>query len=320
MNNLISPVTYENTEFVSEGPRIKDEDLGLDLYHLVQQNNIVYGNAATPEKKSTKKNTKRKLDPDEVITDTESQRELKTTEMNIPYSETYKETTGMLKTVINQLDVGLSDMQSDVNSIRLSKTLKGKYNYLSLIQGNMSTFMGNKISAIREINSTISKANELELRRTKELKLNQEVDDDLAIMKAYQAYVNTPVGTSGYKPLAPDISSMSVMTGGIIGNEIGTSSVSYDDYMANITPAKRMMTLESNPDIQQVVLMDRATGSKSFEIMNMKTGEILNNVEKHDSMFLEDTTIDTRNNIARNINLNETYPVVYTGESVLNEY
>ena len=37
-------------------------------------------------------------------------------------------------------------------------------------------------------------------------------------------------------------------------------------------------------------------------------------------MFMEDTTIDIKNKIARNLNLNESYPLIIVGDSVLNEY
>ena len=33
----------------------------------------------------------------------------------------------------------------------------------------------------------------------------------------------------------------------------------------------------------------------------------------HDAMFLEDTLIDKKRNIARNVNLGETYPLVVVG-------
>ena len=79
--------------------------------------------------------------------------------------------------------MGLNELQHDISEIRASKNLRGKYNYLSAMQGTAGQFIGNKISAARELNNTITKCNELELRRYKDLMaVNQkDADDDKAI-------------------------------------------------------------------------------------------------------------------------------------------
>ena len=46
----------------------------------------------------------------------------------------------------------------------------------------------------------------------------------------------------------------------------------------------------------------------------------MTSTDKHDIMFMEDTTIDERNHTARNIKLNESYPLVVIGESAIDEY
>ena len=54
--------------------------------------------------------------------------------------------------------------------------------------------------------------------------------------------------------------------------------------------------------------------------MDMTTGQVINGLPTRDPMFLEDTTIDLRNKIAKNINLNETYPVVVINNEITKEY
>ena len=107
---------------------------------------------------------------------------------------------------------------------------------------------------------------------------------------------------------------------GTIPNNTMDDVAAYNNYVQNMTPQQHMIALENDPNVQQVVVWNKSTGAKSFEIMNMATGEILQNVDKHDIMFMEDTTIDERNHTARNIKLNESYPLVVIGESAIDEY
>ena len=74
------------------------------------------------------------------------------------------------------------------------------------------------------------------------------------------------------------------------------------------------MFYEDNPDVKLCVLYNKATGDRSFQVMNVKTKEIIPNVPTKDPMFLDDTVIDTRRNIARNANLGETYPLIVVGD------
>jgi hypothetical protein len=53
-----------------------------------------------------------------------------------------------------------------------------------------------------------------------------------------------------------------------------------------------------------------------FEIINSRTGEILQGLPKRNTeMYLPDTVIDPVNKVARNINLDEVYDVIIVGES-----
>lgn len=271
---------------------------------------------------SKPKRTRKKKDESEDIIYADSDRKLSDTESNEPYYKKYEETNNVLKGAIIQLNQGIEDMDMDINYIRSSKTLKRKYDYLSLLQGTKGNYIANKISAARELNNTITKCNELELKRIKELHLADKVDDDKAILDTYNAFISTPVGTN-YSPLGPTSSQLTIRGDGNIIPAIITSNTAdsgYNNYINNPTSIQHMMQLESNPNVKQVVVYNQATGAKSFEIMDMSTGEILQNVEKNDIMFLEDTTIDVRNGIAKNINLNETYPLIVVGNRNFDEY
>lgn len=262
-----------------------------------------------------------------VITDTldgdnTSSRELTMLESNEPYENKYQETTNMLRSAIADIDVCMGEVHDDIQVIRSSKTMKSKYNYLSLMHGAMNGLIGNKITAARELNNTISKCADLELKRYKEVKAvaaASEQDDNKHIQDMYQAFISTPVGNRG-SALGPTVAEMSVPSANIVGNMIGSADQQYANYMANLTPAQNMMLLESNPNIKQVVVYNQETGARYFDVIDMSTGESVPNVEKHDSMFLEDVTINLRDRIATNTNLGETYPLVIVGQPILNEY
>ena len=58
-----------------------------------------------------------------------------------------------------------------------------------------------------------------------------------------------------------------------------------------------------------------------FEIMDMSTMQPVPNVDKYDNSFLEDTHMDFINAIATNVNIGESYPIVFIGgDPILNEY
>lgn len=80
------------------------------------------------------------------------------------------------------------------------------------------------------------------------------------------------------------------------------------------------MLQESNPDIQQVIVYDQASGKKYFDWINIRTGESVPNMPATDPMFLEDYTIDPKTRLARNLNLNKTLKVIYKNEGAFSQY
>ncbi len=252
-----------------------------------------------------------------------------------PYMNKYMETNALLKTAITQIDIGLGEMQEDVAILRSSKTMRNKYQPMSMIQKNMGDYLGAKINAIKELNNIISKCNDLELRRAKELKEIESQDDDKRIMDLYNAMISMPVGgqtgmMGGFStPIGPSTFEMTYAgnpnspTPNVVTSIEGQSQsdVGYMNYLRNKTPAQNMMSIDTNPNIKQVVMYDHSTGQSYFEIMDMSTMKPVPNTDKYDNSFLEDTHMDLVNGIATNVNIGESYPIVQIGKDpVLNYY
>lgn len=246
---------------------------------------------------------------------------------------TYAETAYMLKDTLKQIDTVAAEVKMEFDSIRTNRTMKSKHIVMTNLTENLSDLLNAKISAIRELNNCISKSNDLDYKRERDRKeAAMGVGDDKAIMDLYQAFVQNPMGnnnaapTLGSGPLGPTpISAVVNDNSGIVRAPADTSSVQSQDtgfvnYLANLTPEQNMMLYEQNPDVKQVVVYDEATNNKWFQVMNLKTMQVVPNMPVHDQMFMNDTTIDKRNKIAKNINLNETYPLIVINESVASEY
>lgn len=252
---------------------------------------------------------------------------------NQSYLDTYTETTGLLKGSVMQIDMLQNELKQEIDTIRNSKTLKRKYDYISTLTGTVGTLIGTKVTAIREMNKVITDSHNLDLKRLKDLKMDakaNEVDDNKRIMDMYEAFINTPVGSySGPNILSsPSIadltSNISIgaptqASSGIV--RVGMAEKDpYIEYSQNMSPSQNMMRLEQNPDIKTVVVYDASTSNRWFDVINLRTGESVPNVNKPDSMFLEDTSIDVRNGVARNAKLDITYPLIQVGNSNMSEY
>jgi hypothetical protein len=276
-----------------------------------------------PEDKPKKKRRPKKkiIDGQEIITKNEDDSsQLPLYQTNEPYIDTYQETSNMLKSSIYQIDMLQSELKSDIDQIRSSKTLKKKYDYISLLSGTMSSLISTKVNAIREINKTITDSHNLEMKRIKDLKLNaaMEGDDDKRIMDLYTAYISTPVGTyngpTAYNP--PSTMDMTLLNNNVLSTEMYQNM----DNNYTVSPAVNRMLLMENPDIKTVVKYETATGNRYFDVINVKTGESVPGIERPDPMFLNDTTIDVRNGIARNINLDQTYTLITIDNPEINKY
>ena len=306
-----SSIKIETAEYKEE----KTGTYGMDFGYLLNNPTALSAPAEEPKKSTTRKRKASTNGLEGVITKTIG-------EGNEPaeddsYAKKYESTNAMLMNSVAQLDAGVMEMQGDVNLIRASKTLKRKYDYLSAIQGTIGQYIGTKVSALREINSTITKCNELELKRAKDLKDKEgEQNTDKAIMDMYNAFISMPTDlNSTGVPTVSQLTLNPATTGVIPTNIMGEVSeeAGMQNFINNMNPAQRLSMYEQDPNVQEVGVYDNTTGARRFEVMNLATGEIIPNVDKHDMMFMEDTTLDLNTHTARNLNLNLTFPIVEVG-------
>ena len=248
---------------------------------------------------------------------------------NEPYENTYVDTNNMLKTSIMQIDILANDVKEEINHIKASKTLKGKYKYMSDLCATASSLVSTKLTAIREMNSVISKCHDLEIKRLKDIKAAQanQQDDDKYIADLYNAYINTPVN-GGAMPI-PFMNNTSANTTNNIGALMQAQSIGgnneeqkFQEYLQNMTPEQNRMLLGDNPNIETVVVYDPNTGEKFFDVIDTSTGYGVNNYPRPDKILLDDTMIDFQTGMATNNNIGQSWKVVMSdqGNSMLNNF
>ena len=251
---------------------------------------------------------------------------------DVPTMYTYAETTGMLRDTLGQIDALSGELVQEFNNVRSSRTMKNKYMALTNISENIGSLISSKISAIREINSAITKSNDLDYKKYKDIKAAQgAMDDDKYIADLYKAFISNP-SMQATEPSMPQMQMPVVNQGSMMGSSIIRANVdntgnimggdqAYLNYVSNLTPEQNLMLYEQNPNVKQVVVFDHATGNKFFQMMDMSTGQVIPNLPVYDQDFMADTTLDLSKGIAKNLNLNETFPIVQINqESVMNQY
>ena len=240
-----------------------------------------------------------------------------------PTIATYSETAYLIKNTIDQVDMVASEVKHELDAIRNNRTFKNRYNVMVGLTSNLSDLLNAKISAIKEMNNCISKSNDMDYKIRKDRKEQEAgLGDDKLIMDLYQNMVQNPIN---FNQQIPQQSMGSAGNIGIVrapeaGVTPGEADQGFLNYMANITPEQNMMLLEHNPDVKQCVVFDASTGNRWFQVMNTKTGQPIPNAPTLDPMFMEDVTLDTKNMIAKNINLGQTYPLIIINDGVAKEY
>lgn len=303
--------------------KLEDGSVILDFTKMKDVDLVVKSEAPESTTTQSRKNTKKKAAvPTPNFEENTSDRPLSIMESNEPIEAKYNETNNILRSAILDIDKSLVDIQADIRDIRSSKTMRSKYTYLANLQAGVSSLIANKISAARELNSTIRNCNDFELKRYKEVQAINAAsgDDDANVMKMYEAFMSTPLSSNAL----PNISNTAINSAALSGvNSINLGApqdTGFSSYMQNLTPQQHMMQLEHDPNIKEVVVYNQENGSRYFDIIDMRTGQHVPNTEPMDAMFLEDVTIDLKNKIARNINLGESYPLVIVGQPIMNEY
>ena len=206
------------------------------------------------------------------------------------YADTYQNTNAMLLGVIAQADELASDVKRELDRVRTGN-VKGKYTYIANLAGSINGLLSNKLTAIREINSSIKAINDAEYKRYKDIRATDNSDT---------AGLNGVMRVDSVPASARD--------------------AGFQSYMANLTPEQNMMINEGNPNIEEVIVYDQATGKKYFDWVDITTGQHIPNMPATDASFMEDFSIDPRTRTAKNINLHRTMKVLYANEGVMNEY
>lgn len=305
-------IAVDNSDMVA----FDDGDIGVNFSFFTSDK---ASSIATIDDKETETKKKKSKPKTVEVVPTIHEANAKPGVVDVDYASTYGETTGLLRGAIIQADQMSSEIQSDLDSVRSSKTLKGKYTYITNLTSAKASILSTKIAAIREMNSTITQAHNLELNRMKALKLDQKAEnDDMRIMDIYSAFVNQPVGV--YTPPTASIQDITLGVNNPNGAVSGVEMIS-PSQAGNLTPEQNRMRLESNPNIQTVVLYDQTTGQRSFDVIDKATGVSVPNYPRPDNFLLEDTTIDVHSGIARNRNVNAVWPLVLLGSNTfVNEY
>jgi hypothetical protein len=314
--------------------QIEDSGIGISFGGLIDgssPNLPVAPHVVTelPEKKTRKKKSSKSEEP---VNHTE--------EVNqVVYADTYQDTNALLHQTIGQLDIVAGEMKDELDKIISSRTMKGRHMAIGNVSKSLSDMLSTKVQAIKELNNSIKAVNDMEYRRAKDNRsFESNQGDDKAIMDLYNAFIQAPVSanipsTGAYSLLGPSQTDVMFGANSIgAGNEIIASDgsvIAYSDqgpdqnamlnnYLNNLTPAQNAMINEGKTET--VVVYDKATGAKSFQVVDSATMEPVPNMPLPDPMFLSDTIVDVRRKVARNTNLGKVYKVITTNDDKVSEY
>ena len=163
------------------------------------------------------------------------------------------------------------------------------------------------------------------MKQQKDLRqMNADQNDDKKIMDMYNAYMSIPMGQYGK---APAISIQDITSGinsgvnrvdimpAAAGGGLPSMDPGYQNFLSNMTPEQNAMRYEDNPNVKTVVVYDQSNGRKWFDVIDTSTGASIPNVPRPDDFLLDDTRPDLSNMVARNANINVTYPLVVVGQA-----
>ena len=321
MKEVITRVAKEQQE--DEKPSMSmNSAISLNMDFFAKGNNNIpkeEPTTTTGKKRGRPRKVKQITDQGDValVEDAEQSQDLPMCQSNVPYTNTYSNTTNLLYTTIGQIDALSNELKNDIENIRNSRTLKKKYDYISNMVNTEGSLLSNKINAIREINKTITDSHNLDLKRMTNIAssgLNQ--DDTRIITDMYNAFVQTPVGSDGSNPFGfPNGIDMTVGAGNNVIRTpfTGSGDMGYDNYLNSPTPEQAAIQASTNPNLETVVVMDENNPDPNrrlrFEIMDKSTGSFVYG-DTPDPMFLEDLRLEPDMGIAIDNNLNRSYTLI----------
>lgn len=306
-------------------PDIEEDEsaVSINFNNLVDNGEASQETSPAPKKRGRpKKETGLQVVDKNGVVSVNDQNQLPMWQSNESYMNTYSPTSFLLYGVIQDVDDITKDVKTQIEVVRDSKTSRDKAKNIAELASAASSLLGGKLRAIQELNSSITQAHNLDLKRTKELKMTQLADsqnDDKYIMDLYNAYINTPIGTYGPGLTGPTFTDIMNPAAAVTGVDIVAPGESVDigfaQYQATKTPEQNRMTLQAiNPDIKTVVVYDQATQAKRFDCIDTKTGQSVPNMPLPNPAFLDDTVVNIVNGVARNSNLDAVYPLVVVGQ------
>lgn len=242
---------------------------------------------------------------------------------NTVYADSYATTNRMSYNIIAQADELLKDCKQDLDFIRSQRNLKGKYHYTNATLASMSSLLSTKLAAVKEINNTIKSVNDMEYRRFKDMRAIDQGDDNKAIMDAYNAYISAPIGAPAYnQPSTMDITAglNGIIRGGVDNATQNSLDSGMANYLANLSPEENLMLNDNNPNIEEVLIYDEATGARFFQWVDRKTNQPIPNMPISSELTAADYSVDVNRRIAKNNNLNDTKRVIIKNSSNISRF
>lgn len=242
----------------------------------------------------------------------------------------YDVTTKLLYGAITQADMMYSTIDQELTNFRSNKTYGGRnrMQHMSDFMNTQVSLINTKVNAIRELNSSRNKINDLILKKQQMLKDQGEENSDKAVMDSYYALINAP--RYGLPAFNQVLSPSSINTGfNLQGNQLqgseiitsdgGNVDTSFEQYKNNLNPIQKRMIADKDPNIKTVVVYDQSTGMKYFDVVDVRTGQTIPGIQKPAEFLLDSMRVDLRNGIAVNSNTNMSFPLVIIGSRASDE-
>ena len=276
--------------------------------------------AAARNSKPKKPRTKKLSSGEEMVTRVENNDEsVPLIKTEVPYITSYEKTQNMLDETIKEIDLASAEIRQDIDDIRNSKTMKSKYTYLANLQSARATILGQRLSAIKEINATITKAHDLDAKRDKEYRAARmnEQDDVAAMEKLYDSFVNTPVGRIDgqlVNPLTVNTQNLTLANPNMMVSSILQLQQSQDrleNFVNNMTEEQAIMFIEDNPAIEEVVLYNPNTGDSKFSYYDFSINQPVTIARAKDiTMFIDGLTFNWDTLTARSRDLGRDFKII----------
>ena len=255
----------------------------------------------------------------------------------------YSNTNKLLYSAIAQADTMYLDINTQLDSMRNNRRANIKMQNISDLMNIQVGLINSKISAIRELNNTRNKINDLIMKNKQLNKDTIDQNSDKQVMDAYYALLNAP--QYGLPQIGQVLAPTTVNTGitlkgnnlqsDIIGSTMmpankdfnGNAVINngysvdsdFENYKESLSPTQKRMIVGNDPNVKAVVVYDQSTGNKWFDIVNIQNGMSIPGVERPAEFLLDDMKLDFRNGLATNAKANLSYQLVLVGNRAIDE-